>query len=178
LRWRSAFSGATGAVLWTSHLTGEMNLGLGYGLATCGDADGDGVVDLLAASTGIALEGYATWLSGADGSLVSSYGSYLLGLGRRVGAAPAALWDLGGGPRPGVAFTGSVGNTVLLWSVEGPAPFSSLQPPADPEAGFGLALAGGDFDGDGRLDLAVGAPDADSGAAGAGRVRVYPRVGP
>lgn len=40
--------------------------------------------------------------------------------------------------------------------------------------GFGAALAfGGDFDGDGVGDLAVGAPRASGAAAGAGRVQVF-----
>ena len=42
----------------------------------------------------------------------------------------------------------------------------------DPASLFGWALAAGDFDGDGRDDLAVGQPNSDIGGGEAGRVRI------
>lgn len=46
-------------------------------------------------------------------------------------------------------------------------------PEAQPDAGFGASLTGLDFDGDGGLDLGVGAPGHDGGSADSGRVYLY-----
>lgn len=54
----------------------------------------------------------------------------------------------------------------------GQAPLHDLSGPAGDEVGTALA-ATGDLDGDGQPDLVVGAPEADGGAPGSGRVHVY-----
>jgi hypothetical protein len=42
---------------------------------------------------------------------------------------------------------------------------------------FGAAIASGDFDGDGRLDVAIGAPGDEAGGVSTGRVYVVPEPG-
>lgn len=88
-----------------------------------------------------------------------------------------------GGPAPdvviGAPFAGPLsadqsGEAWLFADAVAVGPIALASPAAEVGAGFGAALAIGDFDGDGAADVAVGAPGATSaGLALAGRVYVF-----
>ncbi len=95
-----------------------------------------------------------------------------------LGAVAASAGDLDGDGHPELAFAqtvdsaGAVSEVVAVfsgagdptapsWLVMGPAATSGSA------SGFGKALVGGDFDGDGFSDLAICAPAVDSAGAGA-----------
>ncbi len=168
-------SGASGATLFSIEAP-DGATALGAALSAFGDQDGDGVPDLLAGAPSSALvstpPGQAFLFSGAGGGtlLVLSAGAPGQGFGRSVGAADidgdGRSDVLAGAPdsaaEPGAwAFSGADG--ALLLAV--PAQFTG-------EA-LGMAVCGVDANGDGHVDLAVGAPQA---AAGAGRVDVVSPV--
>ena len=77
-----------------------------------------------------------------------------------------------GGEGAVVVLYGSA-NGILPVSAPGPQALAALANPAQAEAGFGLALAAGDLNGDAKDDLAIGIPLQNVGAAAdAGAVEV------
>ncbi|GMU66764.1 MAG: hypothetical protein AMXMBFR36_30380 [Acidobacteriota bacterium] len=68
---------------------------------------------------------------------------------------------------PGSGLAGGLASTVLSQQ------FVGSPDPAQPEDVFGLSLAAGDFNGDGRDDLAVGVPRNNTGAQHAGGVSIH-----
>lgn len=150
----------------------------GAAVAGLGDVDGDGRGDFAIGAPRAAPNGAASGrvrvYSGRNAVLLyelvggaagERFGAVLSGVGDVDGDG---LGDLAvGAPGHGSArgrvqvFCGTDG--TLLWSRAGPAP----------GARFGQALAGiGDVDGDGRADLAVGAPFSAVGGIAAGRVEL------
>ena len=172
----SLFSGSTGAVLLTIVGTG-FNDFLGRSVDRMGDADGDGVPDLLVGASEFGIPGpvgpgYATVVSGASGtSLLTVAGT--IGAGA-FGTSVAGLGDVNGDLVPDFAvgatevvgflpgqvrvFSGANGSALLTFNGSS----SSDQ--------FGFSLAGvGDSNGDGVPDLLVGDPVV---LAGAGRAKL------
>ncbi len=159
-----------------AHGLGAMNERVGESLLGLGDVDGDGVPDVLTGAASWAeARGRVRGWSGATGTVLwTTDGS---GAGDRLGSTLARVgdWDGDGFEDVAVGAPGSSGapGEVRILSAATGAPlavFDGLQ------AGdsFGAAVAGGgDWDGDGVADVAVGAPDFDFFGVDSGYVRVY-----
>lgn len=102
---------------------------------------------------------------GSPTSQPSGFGTcvHLGGWRRDCIACAAPRWAPLGEPPRGV---------VLVESVSGNGPVRTLVP-KELEEEFGAALAVGDFDGDGRPELAIGAPGGDLDGAAGGAVHVF-----
>jgi len=172
-------SGADGSHLRTyAPETAAASQYFGLSIAAL-DANGDGVADLAVGSPGYAgSTGYGAGAvrvySGSDGALLSfatgpassQYGTSLANAGDQNGdgaddlyvGAPAATNNRG------AVFIQSGSDGSVLRTTAAETGFTS----------FGVAIAStGDVDGDGRPDLAVGAPAVRTGSNYTGRVSIY-----
>jgi hypothetical protein len=142
-----------------------------------GDVDGDGAIDFVTCAplsgAGPSAGGLVRAVSGADGSTlwqrVGHQTSAILGF-----AMELADWNGDGvlDVIAGAPFASSGGRVSVFDGTSG-ATLAMLTSGAGTGDGFGCALDRGDFDGDGVLDLAIGALGAEvGGVAGAGRVFV------
>jgi hypothetical protein len=158
-----ATSGATDDPLWT--LDGDDNNGrLGTALAAVGDVDGDGTEDLLVGAPGEAGGAGRTHLvSGLDGYVLDSIEG---APGDELGAAVCLAGDrnLDGRDELAIGAPGASNDNgrVFVHAASNLAELERLTGSAGERLGSSLALVG-DGDGDGRDDLAVGAPSADGG---------------
>ncbi len=151
-----------GTNLWIS--VGPQNSGFGSALDMGGDLNGDGIADVLvgAPDEGSQAEGAVYLLSGADGSLLRHHTGSAATIGE-FGSAVVFLDDITGDgiadyavgdPRkdlqaPGDVTVYSGADGVLVRKLGGNGGNDA----------FGFALAQvGDVDGDGRPELAIGAP--------------------
>jgi hypothetical protein len=166
-------SGATGELiyLFEGQAVGDF---LGWSVAGVGDLDGDGVSDVLlgapnASPSGLAQAGIVEVRSGATGALLyriegversAYFGKAIASVGDIDGdgiddfvvGAPDASPD--GRSQAGSAFLFSGVNGRLLHRFDGGAAFDE----------FGASVAGGgDVDGDGTGDIAIGSPSASPG---------------
>ena len=178
------FSGATGAPLYT--LTGSTTSDLlGTSVAGAGDVNGDGYGDVIVGAPQGPVPavgpGYAVVCSGRDRStlfvltgdaLGDTFGASVSGAGDldqdcRADVVVGAPLDDFGVPSAGSAkvFAGSDGG--LMYS------FHGLR--ANDFCGHAVA-GGGDVDGDGIPDVAIGSPGSDMSAPDAGTVQVFAGV--
>ena len=163
----SAFSGATGTKLWS--FDGPVNHSVfGKSIAEPGDLDGDGVSDCVVGAPGDVdaggtMTGSITAISGATGTLIykitgDAWGDQfgwdvrgvtgdidLDGVNDYVVGAPDGN-NLAGYARTISGATGATLNTYVEHTVD---------PSGNPQ-GYGMSVAGGDFNGDGRPDLLIG----------------------
>jgi hypothetical protein len=186
------FSGATGARLFTLDmpiLQAQADAGFGYSVAM-GDVDGDGKADIAVGAPhedvgGTDSVGQAYVFSGATGLLlftldtphtphpqVNAYFGNSLTVGdinddSKADIAVGAYGeDVGGNTDQGRAYVFSGADGSLLRTLDTPHP--------QEEDRFGEAMAAGDVNGDGKEDVAVGAPREDvGGKAAQGRAYVF-----
>lgn len=183
IMWAIAFMAAAGAgsvraqtVLFQvpGHADGEA---FGSTVSRAGDTDGDGVVDVLAASPmALGEAGVVRLCSGTDGAVLHAWAG---AAGDRLGRALAGVGDIDQDGRADVAlgaphadgyaidagavhvYSGASGQLLLTFAGE--------------IAGehMGSAVAGvGDVDGDSWPDLAMGAPEASPHGPGSGRALI------
>ncbi|MBZ0253212.1 MAG: integrin alpha, partial [Candidatus Methylomirabilis sp.] len=178
------YSGADGSLVYAFTSPGTTNGRYAFAVDGAGDVNNDGFADVIVGGweddTGGAEKGRADIYSGADGSILYSF----LGeaAGDRFGRSVAGLGDVNGDgfddvavgsgewptPTSGKAYVYSGQTGALLWS-------KTDETPGD---GLGLAVASaGDWNGDGRPDVLVGAPLRD-GPAGADSGKAYVYSGP
>ena len=181
------FSGATGRLLQTLDTPNPEESGFfGFTVAGVPDSDGDGRGDLL---IGAILEdneaqdaGRAYLFSGATGMLLQTLESPNFVQGGSFSAAMAGVPDADGDGRgdllvgaplenrgaenAGAAYLYSGATGLLVRTLESPNP--------ELDGEFGVSVSGvSDVNGDGRVDLLVGASREDGGATDAGRVYVF-----
>jgi hypothetical protein len=156
----------------------SINASLGAGVASAGDLNHDGVVDIIVGAP-VALSaprGRAYVYSGADGSLllpalqpdqfgISTFGQFFVADAGDVNADGTedlyvGAYDATSGA--GRAFVYSGANGALL-RVFGGAP----------SAGMGPGRGAGDVNRDGHADLVVGSYTSNEGASGGGKIEVF-----
>jgi hypothetical protein len=181
-----AYSGASGLELWAQYsgIGGE----LGWVMLATDDVDLDGTPDVILAdrewgnSLGALGLGSLRWVSGSSGATLLTLHGPAPALAVGFGLGLAHVGDLDGdGLRDlaiatpglyesnGFAYPGQPLRFTHAWS---PELVNELPAPGASET-FGQALAVGQLDADGIVDLIVGAPRDDGLQPGAGRVRVY-----
>jgi hypothetical protein len=159
----------------------------GSAVAYVDDLDGDGFGDVAVGSVGTATRAGTVLIYRGGPEFDASADFVLRGPapGDRFGAAVTGVGDVNADGFPDLAvgapgddvsgtadrgrvrvyFGGPAFDTVPDWIIDGPTAAGT---------DFGSAVAGGgDLNGDGRIDLAVGAPRADIGTTDAGAVYVY-----
>lgn len=177
-------SGRSGALLAT--IAGDASGDeFGVPLANAGDVDGDGCGDLVVGARlhdgNGADSGLARVVSGRSGAtLLRIHGT---GAGDQLGTAVAGVGDVDGDGRADLAVGAprndaggaNAGAVYVVRGSDGTLAWSRVGGNAGD--GFGRAVANaGDVDGDGRLDVIVGAPFADTGATNGGAAYVFSGV--
>ena len=174
----------------TVHLrdeAGAADLLLGAAVDVLDDQDGDGRPELLIGAPGYQQSGQdagrlSLWF-GSDRFALNADRTWIGAPGERFGHAVAAVGDLDGDGREDLAVgapyadnTGADAGRVYIFLGADPLPGAADIVLDGPQPGgrFGWSIAGlGDFDGDGRDDLAVGAPYTSNTHLQGGAVYVY-----
>ena len=190
------FSGATGLLLRTLEVPSLVvsNTGVAFGkaVATVSDVDGDGADDLAVGAPGFSFgtgaaqrsNGRAYLISGATGALIATFdtpaGEFEGVFGTSVAGVPDADGDgrsdvLVGAPGEDENGLSSAGRAYLFSGATGALLHRVVSPAPRSGGGFGRSAAGlGDLNGDGRGDLAVGAPSENRNVTSdPGRVHVF-----
>ncbi len=173
------YSGRTGAIIRT-HTSPAPEIVGWFGEVVLGlpDINGDGRADyaIAAPNQGTNVEGDLYVYSGANGALIYQLNGWAYRTFGRLSLVPDCTGD--GLPELAVGYSG-VGDyaSVRVYQAKNGVLWKTLTSPipsGDPSS-FGIAVAGlPDVTGDGRGDIAVGAPEAaPSGPEGSGRVYVY-----
>jgi hypothetical protein len=149
----------------------------GWTAVPIGDVDQDGVDDVAAASVfhGSSSVGRITGLSGATGAVLWTHTETMVS---SINGFSLETVDWNGDGTidvlSGAPFSGMIGGRVWVLSGDDGTVLELLDPSAQGD-GFGGAIAvGGDFDGDGTDDVAIGAFGRDTGGPESGSVFVYP----
>jgi len=161
----AAFSGKDGSLLW--NVNGAADSWYGNSLVHPGDLDGDGRGDLVVGAPyhldgGGVATGCAIVLSGASGSVLykvfgdqagDEFGHSVRGVGGDLDGDGTNDFVVGA-PQSG----GSIAGFARVISGASGTPLFTLTEHSDPtgQNAYGFAVAGGDFDGDGRTDVLVG----------------------
>ncbi len=174
-----AFSGASGAVLYTISLTGLnpaflINGGLGFSLTTIGDANGDGIADF---ASGAILQNGVFIFSGSTGGLMTTLSGPQFGA--QFGLSIAGAGDLNGDGIPDLV-VGAPGYSALAPIVpgvgrvavySGTGALLASYVGSTPLGQVGLAVAGlGDQNGDGFPEVGI-CSSLEAGFAG-GSIRI------
>jgi hypothetical protein len=155
---------------------------VGDALAGPGDFDGDGAVDLalgasgdatLGANTGKAIVWFGPLQPGAGGVLDADVTLTGPAANAYAGSPLRALPDLDGDGRDELLVSGDGLGVVWIVSPSAAGTFSLADAPIriegrDVDDTFGAAVAFGELDGDGLLDLLIGAPSGGTDAVASG----------
>ncbi|ANM31706.1 hypothetical protein ABI59_22320 [Acidobacteria bacterium Mor1] len=169
------FSGTDGSVIdkWTDP-AGELSDGFGIALAPITDRNNDGVPDLVVGSyrrnEGSSDTGLVLLLSGADGAVLER----LIDIGRapgdQLGYAVGSIRDLDGDGLAEVvasaylddnAAGADAGSLLVFSSIDGSVLHKLSDPAGSIGDRLGSAIALGDLDGDGVMELLAGSPFAE-----------------
>jgi hypothetical protein len=127
--------------------------GIGPHSLACGDFNGDGKLDLAIANEGGGLSGITILLGNGDGTFTA-------GASFSTGASPRSLviGDFNQDGKLDLAVSnlaGNTGSTLSIFLGNGDGTFAPEPPIGAPDSTFAFPLATGDFNADGKLDVAV-----------------------
>ncbi len=131
----------------------------GYSVGGIGDANGDGVPDLLVGAAGdTTLAGQAYVFGGATGSVLHAFRSPNGKPGGLFGRFPAGVGDVNS-DGSGDLLVGAIGEdrTYLFGGADGEL-IQVIQSPSSAHDHFGYPAPLGDIDENGTVDIAIGAP--------------------
>jgi hypothetical protein len=171
----TAFSGKDGSQLWATN--GADGSIFGWALAHPGDLDGDGLGDCIVGAplhddpSGV-MTGAVIALSGASGAALykvygdlsgETFGQAVQGMNGDVDQDGTKDFIAGA---PGLAGSGYVGYARLFSGATGSVLFTYNEQTSDPtlESYYGIGVAGGDINGDGRPDVIIGGEGFNSSA--------------
>jgi hypothetical protein len=162
-------SGASGSTLWT-RASGQTSSGYGVCVATVGDVNGDGDLDIAVGAPSYDDAGGVFVFSGADGALLRSWIGPQAKI--RFGGALAGIGDVDGDLVPDLAVGaveapyGTSKGTLYVYSMASGALLYERAGESN-SSYFGSSVAPiGDLDGDGASELAVGAMVYKAGIQG------------